>query len=110
MFRVDKNHLGINGKITSGEITKNDTVEILPKNEKYKVLEIQARHVSINNAKKVSIWDCLIKSKNNFIDNGMVISRENDFKLVNEISIQIINVSKINEAILADNSYLFGPI
>jgi translation elongation factor EF-1alpha len=109
VFRVDKNHIGINGKITSGELEKNTTVEILPINEKYKVLEIQARHVSINNAKEGEHIGLLIKSKNNFIDEGMVIvSKENDFKLVNEISIQIINVSKIGEAISTDNSYLFG--
>ena len=47
--------------------------------------------------------------KNNFIDNGMVLtSKENDIKLVNEVSIQVINVSKTNEAITSDNSYLFG--
>jgi sulfate adenylyltransferase subunit 1 len=109
VFRVDKNHLGINGKITNGALEKNDLVELLPIKETYKVIEIQARHVSINNAEEGEHIGLLIKSKNNFIDNGMVItSKENDIKLVNEVSIQVINVSKTNEAIISDNTYLFA--
>ena len=107
VFRVDKNHLGINGKLTNGEITKNSVIEILPIKEQYNVLEIQARHVSIEKANQGEHIGFLIKSKNNLIDNGMVIvNKENDFKLVNEVSVQLINISNTNEQIHLDTTYL----
>ena len=41
VFNVDKNHLGINGKILSGELNVETDIHILPINKKFKVLEIQ---------------------------------------------------------------------
>ena len=68
VFRVDKNHIGINGKLTKGELTKDSIIEILPIKEQYNVLEIQARHVSIDKANEGEHVGLLIKSKNNLIE------------------------------------------
>ena len=38
----------------------------------------------------------------------VIVNRENDYKLVNEASVQLINVSNTNEQIHTDNSYIFA--
>ena len=47
VFKVDKNHIGINGKIISGELNVENDIHILPLNQKFKVLEIQKMHKTI---------------------------------------------------------------
>ena len=105
VFKVDKNHLGINGKIISGELNVNEDVYICPINQKCKVLEIQKMHKTIPTAKVGDDIGFMIKSKNNFVSPGMIVTSNLDaVKPTRNIHVQLINLN--GKLISRDQSYI----
>ena len=103
VFKVDKNHVGINGRISCGTLNLGQEVYILPLNQKFKVLEIQKSHQSIKTANSGDNIGLMIKHRNNFIKQGMVITDAQD-KLgsTKNIEAQLVNLNgkpvKVNES------------
>ena len=94
VFKVDKNHLGINGKIISGELNVENDIHILPLNQKFKVLEIQKMHKTIKTAYVGDDIGFLVKTKNNLITEGMIVTNNLDsVKQTRNVQIQIINLN-----------------
>ena len=103
VFKVDKNHVGINGRISCGNLTLGQEIYILPLNQKFKVLEIQKSHQSIKNATNGDNIGLMIKHRNNFIKQGMVITDAQDnLRSTKNIEAQIVNLNgtpvKVNES------------
>lgn len=106
VFKVDKNHLGINGKIISGELNVESDIYISPLNQKFKVLEIQKMHKTIKMANIGDDIGFMIKSKNITISPGMIVTNNLDsIKSTRKIQIQIINLNGM--LISVDNTYTF---
>ncbi len=106
VFKVDKNHIGVNGKINSGELTVNSKINILPLKESYKVLEIQSRHKTINKAEKGEQIGFLLKNGSTTIEKGMIVTDDKtSFKPVSNITSQIISLS--DKQIKLNESYIF---
>ena len=103
VFKVDKNHVGINGRISCGTLNLGQEVSILPLKQKFKVLEIQKSHKSIKTANGGDNIGLMIKHRNNFIKQGMVITDAQD-KLgsTKNIEAQLVNLNgkpvKVNES------------
>lgn len=94
VFKVDKNHLGINGKIISGELDVDSSIYILPINQKFRVLEIQKMHKTIKTANIGDDIGFLVKSKNLTISPGMIVTNKLDsIKSTRNIQIQIVNLN-----------------
>ena len=94
VFKVDKNHYGINGKILSGEFNVDSEIYILPLNQKFKVLEIQKNHKTIKTGIIGDDIGFLIKSKNNMIIPGMIVTNKvESIKQTRNVQIQIINLN-----------------
>ena len=106
VFRIDKTHVGINGKIIRGTLNENRLIKISPINEIYKVLEIQCAHKTISKAVKGQQIGFMIKTSNKFIEEGMIIS-EIDYNIdpVKQATLQLVNLSK--EPLELDNEYVF---
>ena len=106
VFKIDKNHLGMTGIVNSGELNKDSIVNILPLKEKYRILEIQKEHKSVNKATKGEHVGIMIKNSNNFIQEGMVVSNiDTNIKPANYLVMQIINLNK--QIINRGESYIF---
>ena len=106
VFRIDKTHVGINGKINRGTLSQNQTIKISPINEIYKVLEIQCAHKTIPKAVKGQQIGFMIKTSNKFIEEGMIISEMNyNIDPVKQATLQLVNLNK--ESIKLDNEYVF---
>lgn len=94
VFNVDKNHLGINGKIISGELNVENDIYIVPLNQKFKVLEIQKMHKTIKTANVGDDIGFLVKTKNNLVTEGMIVTDNLDsIKQTRNVQIQIININ-----------------
>ncbi len=105
VFKVDKNHLGINGKIISGELDVDSDIYILPINQKLKVLEIQKMHQTIKTAVVGDDIGFLVKSKNLTISPGMIVTNKLDYiKSTKNIQIQIVNLNGM--LISLDKTYI----
>ena len=103
VFKVDKNHFGINGKISCGTLTIGQEIYILPLNQKFKVLEIQKSHQSIKTANSGDNIGLMIKHRNNFIKNGMLITDTQDnLRSTKNIEAQLVNLNgkpiKVNQS------------
>ena len=104
VFKVDKNHLGINGKILSGELNVENDIHIQPLNQKFKVLEIQKMHKTIKTANVGDDIGFLVKTKNNLITEGMIVTDNVDsVKQTRNVQIQVINLNGM--LISLDNTY-----
>lgn len=94
VFKVDKNHIGINGKIISGELNVEKDIHILPLNQKFKVLEIQKMHKTIKTANVGDDIGFLVKTKNSLITEGMIVTDNVDsVKQTRNVQIQVINLN-----------------
>jgi len=103
VFKVDKNHVGINGRISCGTLNLGQEVSILPLKQKFKVLEIQKSHKSIKTANVGDNIGLMIKHRNNFIKQGMVITDTQDkLRSTKNIEAQLVNLNgkpiKVNES------------